>query len=167
MLISTIIATTVLLVFFIRIGREYGYEALISRTKELNYDGVAKVYLATSLSDFGLRRGPSIWNYLNTGYLIYLNRGKIFIESPWWKTMTVIKVLDVKMIMTFDTPDNVLSIWHKRPGVIIDGRGYAMVGINQVECNELKVCLRNGTIEVANTTLAKFLEEFEEMHKLS
>jgi hypothetical protein len=124
----------------IRRGKLYGYTALSFRTRELINNGV-NVYLAYSNKSVGAGR-RSMWDLLNTGYLIYFVNDELVIEFPWWKKMQGLSKYTRADDIKIRAVKRAYTKWRKMSGLYITDRSYVVCGINVQDIKEIRNLLK-------------------------
>ena len=128
---------------FILKGKNNGQTALASRAQQLVNSGCLEVYLLYGSKGVGLSNQPvsqgSVWSFLNTGFLAYLQGQDLVIEFPWWKNMRPFQVLDPQK---YQITRSVFTYVRKRhPALQIGDQTYVVVGKNVYDQTQVKAAL--------------------------
>jgi len=141
-LVAAILATIAFITWALR-GRRYGYKALATRSLELTSKG-SEVYLLYSTGSVGVWTNmpmniTSWWDFINTGYLAYIEGGRLHIEFPWWNRMQPLGD-SAPNNLTIEEGDFIYA-QSKKPGVRIGSKIYAVAGINVNDVASVKQAL--------------------------
>jgi hypothetical protein len=129
--------------FFIRRGRQRGYEALAARTQALQPRAEIVYLLASSVGPTQASNLPlsSVWPFLNTGYLAYVTDGALVVEAPWWSKMQPVATWDPAHTTIRSEPYT-----ESIPGLYIGNRAYhrtyIVVGYNVTDVDTVRQALR-------------------------